>query len=62
MMPYDGSTCFLYVCRLRTLRALDDLKLDEVSFLQRTVAVADERGIGDKNVRTVVAPNEAVAL
>jgi hypothetical protein len=62
MMPYYDSTGFLYVCRLRTLRALHDLKLDEVSFLQSAVAVADDRGIVDKDVRTVVTPNEPVAL
>ena len=62
MIAYGCSACFLYVCCLRTLWALDDLKLDQVSFLQSTVAVADDRGIVDKDIRTVVAPNEAVAF
>jgi len=62
MMAYVRSAGLLYVGCLWTLWALNDLKLDQVSFLQRTVAVANDCGIVNKNIRTVVAPNEAVAL
>ncbi len=54
--------CFLYVGRLRTLRSLDDLKLDGISFLQRAVAVASDCGIMDENIGAIVAPDEAVTF
>jgi len=41
-------------------RALDNLKFDWVSFLQSTVTFTDDGGIMDKNVRPVIAPDEAV--
>jgi len=45
---------------LGTFRALDNLKFDWVSFLQSTVTFTDDGGIMDKNVRPVIAPDEAV--
>jgi hypothetical protein len=54
--------CFLHVGCLRTFRSLDDLKLDRISFLQRTVAVTGDCGIMDENIGAIVAPDEAVTF
>jgi hypothetical protein len=53
---------FLHISSLRTLRSLDDLKLDRISFLQRAVAVASDRGIMYENIGAIVAPDEAVTF
>src|SRR4029077_1069986 len=53
---------FLYIGSLRTFRPLHNFKLDSLSFLQSTVAVANDSGIMNENVRAIVAPDEAVTL
>ena len=52
----------LNVGRLGTLRSLDDFKLDRISFLQSAIAVTYDCGIVDKNIRAIIAPDEAIAL
>ena len=45
---------------LGTFRALNDLKFDWVSFLQGAVTVTGDGGIVHKNVRSVIAADEAI--
>lgn len=50
----------MYVRGLGAFRSLDDLELYRVSFLQRAVAIPDNRRIMDKYVWTIVAPDESI--
>ena len=53
---------FLYVSSLRTLRSLHDFKLNHISFLQGAITVANNRGIMNEDVGTIIAPNESVTF
>jgi hypothetical protein len=53
---------FLHIGSLRTFRPLHNLKLDSLSFLQSAVAVANDSGIMNENIRTIVAPDKAIAF
>ena len=53
---------FIYVGRLRTLLALDDLKFHVIAFRQALVAFAGDAGIMNKYIGPVVASDETVPL
>jgi len=61
-MSANALAGFLHVCRLGTLRALDDLKFHQISFLQSTIPVAYDCGVMDKNIRAIVSPDKAIPL
>jgi hypothetical protein len=50
------------VGRLRAFRSLNDFEFDWVSFLQRAIAIASDRGIMYENVWAIIAPDEAVSF
>src|SRR4029077_2586025 len=52
----------LYIGSLRTFRPLPNFKLDRLSFLQSAIAFANDSGIMNENIRTIIAPDEAVAF
>jgi hypothetical protein len=47
---------------LRAFRALDYFKFDGITFLQRAVTIADDRGIVDEHIGTVFTANESVSF
>ena len=53
---------FAYICRLRALLAVDDLKLNVIAFGEAFVAFAGDAGIMNENIWTVVAADESVPL
>ena len=53
---------FLHISSLRTLRPLDNLKLNNISFLQGAITVANNRRIMNEDVGTVIVPNKSVAF
>ena len=50
------------VSRLRTLRAVDDLKFDLLSFFQRSKSVTTNCGVVHKNVTTPFTFNKSITL
>jgi len=52
----------LNVSGLRAFGALHNLKLDWISFLQCPIAVACDCGVVDKDVGTIVAPDEPISF
>jgi hypothetical protein len=62
IMTGNNSTGFLDVGCLGSFGSLDNLKFYRISFLQSAVAVPDDRGIMNKDVWAVFAPNEAIAF
>jgi len=62
MSTGKNSSCFLDVSGLGSLRALHDLKFDWVSFLKSAIAVSDDRGIMNENIRAIFAPDEAISF
>jgi hypothetical protein len=58
----NSSACFLHVCGLRSFRTLDDFELDQISFLQSAIPVANDCGVMNKYIRAIIAPDETVAL
>jgi hypothetical protein len=60
MIADTVSTCFLDVGCLRAFGALHNLKLHCVSFLKSAVAIANDRGVMNENIRAIVAPYEAI--
>ena len=58
LTPSDAGLCD--VGGLGTFRALNDLKFDGISFLQRSIPVSSDCRIMDENVWAVIAPDEAV--
>ncbi len=61
MMPgFSRSSWLLYVRCLRTFRSLDNFELYRIPFLQSPVAIPYDSGIMNKNVGSIVAPDESV--
>jgi hypothetical protein len=50
------------VRRLGSFRALHDLKLYRISFLERPVAIADDRGIMYEDIGPIITPYESVTF
>src|SRR5215475_5334647 len=51
-----------HIRRLGAFRSLHDLELDRISFLQRSVAIPDNRRIVDKHIRSIVPADEPIPL
>jgi hypothetical protein len=47
---------------LQALFALGDFEIDPLAFIEATETIADNRGVMDEDVRTVVTGNEPVSL
>jgi hypothetical protein len=52
----------LYFSCLRSFRTLHNFEFHCIAFLQYAIAVTSNRGIMDKNIRTIRATNETIAL
>lgn len=50
------------VRRLPTFRALHDFEFDGIPFLQRTVTVADNGRVMNKNIGAVITSDKAITL
>ena len=55
-------TRFRNIRGLRPFRALHDLKLYRISFLQRPVAITDDSRIMHEDIRTVFTADESVSF
>src|SRR5262249_20082498 len=62
MIAGSSLACLLHVCSLRSFRTLHDLEFDRISFLQSTVAVANDCGVVDKDIGAVIAPDKSVSF
>jgi hypothetical protein len=60
MMTSYNLRWLLYVRCLRPFRSLDNFELHRISFLQSAVAIPHDSGIMNKNIWTIVAPDEAI--
>lgn len=56
------SSKFAYIGRLRPFLSLDDLEFDSVALLQALISIASDGAVVDEDVRSTIAPQEAVAL
>jgi hypothetical protein len=62
LLPNSLGRWFGHVRRLGSFRALHDLKFYRISFLQRPVAIADDRGVVYEDIGAVFSPYESVSL
>ena len=62
MKTLRGSSRLAYIGRLRPLWALYNFKFDRIPFLQRPVAIPDDRGIVNENIGSVFTANESVSF
>jgi hypothetical protein len=60
--PRTTLTGLCYVCCLRPFRALDYLKLDRITLLQRAVTISDDRRIVYEDIRPVFPAYESVSF
>lgn len=62
MIQTRPSGRFGHIRCLRPLGTLDNFEFDRISFLQRTVTLADDRRIMYEDIGPVVPPDESVSL
>ena len=62
MIQTHPSGRFGHIRCLRPLGTLDNFEFDRISFLQRTVTLADDRRIMYEDIGPVVPPDESVSL
>jgi hypothetical protein len=62
LIPNFSGNWFGYVRRLGSFRALHDLKFYRISFLERPVTIADDRGIMYENIGPIFTPYESVTF
>src|SRR5450631_2965356 len=62
ILPRDCLRRLAYVRSLRPLRALLDLELDYVAFLQALIALAGDRAVMHEHVGPILATDESVSL
>ena len=62
MIQTRPSGRFGHIRCLRPFRALHYFEFDRISFLQRTVTLADDRRIMYEHIGPVVPPDESVSL
>jgi hypothetical protein len=62
LIPNSLGHWFGYVRRLGSFRALHDLKFYRISFLERPISIADDRGVMYENIGPIFTPYESVTL
>jgi len=56
----DGSVYFSYVCSLKPLGALYDLKFNRITLVQDAISLAQDCGVVNEHVGTIIPPQEAI--
>jgi hypothetical protein len=57
-----GDRCSPNICCLWTFSPFDNFEFDVIPLLKSAITIPDDRGIVNKDVRTIIAPYEAIAL
>ena len=59
---HSQSNDLAYIGRLRAFLSLDDLEFNLVALLQALISIARDGAVVDEDIRSTIAPQEAVPL